>query len=85
MTPQHQRAILYVVSTVTVHSCIDSRGDWDVEFPDRDTRVTCRTIGEARSLALEYAAKAPQPCEVIVRDAYDRVMLRALIDRSSRS
>jgi len=77
--------ILSTMSTVTVHTCADHRGDWDVELPDRAARVTCHTIDEARSVALEYAAKASQPCEVIVRDAYNRVMLRELIDHGSRN
>lgn len=83
MTYGPPRAILHVMSTVTVHTRTDHRGDWDVELPDRAARVTCQTIAEARSVALEYAAKASQPCEVIVRDAYDRVMLHELIDHSS--
>jgi hypothetical protein len=71
------------MSTVTVHTRTDRRGDWDVELPDRSARVTCQTIDEARNVAREYAQKAAQPCEVIVRDAYNRVMVRELIDHSS--
>jgi hypothetical protein len=71
------------MSTVTVHTRTDRRGDWDVELPDRSARVTCQTIDEARTVAREYAQKAAQPCEVIVRDAYNRVMVRELIDHSS--
>ena len=77
--------ILGHMSTVTVHTRTDHRGDWDVELPDRSGRVTCQSIDEARSVALQYAEKAAQPCEVIVRDAYNRVMLRELIDHSSRN
>ena len=73
------------MSTVTVHTRTDHRGDWDVELPDRRSRVTCQTMQEARNVALEYAAKAAQPCEIIRRDAYNRVMLRELIDNSSRN
>jgi hypothetical protein len=85
MTCGAEFVMLNPMSTVTVHTRTDRRGDWDVELPDRSGRVTCQTIDEARSVALQYAEKAAQPCEVIVRDAYNRVMLRELIDHSSRN
>ncbi len=48
-------------------------GEWDVAVSDRDERLTCETLREARDLARRYAAHS-QPCELIVHDAYHRVL-----------
>jgi hypothetical protein len=67
--------------TSTVQVCADHRGGWEVELPDRDTHVSCATLDEARTLAFRYATQMP-PCDLVVRDAYDRVLQHQLIERS---
>jgi hypothetical protein len=52
---------------------------WEVVLPERGRRVTCETLEDARHVAYQCAARRP-PCEVVVRDAYHRVLQRALID-----
>jgi hypothetical protein len=41
--------------------------------------VTCETFDDARRVAYRRAARA-RPCELIVHDAYHRVLHRELID-----
>ncbi|HEV7804238.1 MAG TPA: hypothetical protein VGO80_00345 [Solirubrobacteraceae bacterium] len=65
--------------TSTVQVCADHRGGWEVELPDRDSHVSCETLAEARALALRFAAQL-QPCDLVVRDAYDRVLQRQLVE-----
>lgn len=61
--------------------CVDhnSRGEWELAMPDDAGRVTCETLDEARRVAYLWAARR-QPCELIIRDAYHRVLDRELID-----
>ncbi len=66
----------------TVRVCADHRGGWEVELPDRDDRVFCETLDEARTLAFRYAMQMP-PCDLVVRDAYERVLQHQLIERPS--
>lgn len=68
------------MTTSTVQVCADHRGGWEVELPDRDAHVTCETLAEARALALRCAAQL-RPCDLVVRDAYERVLQRLLVDR----
>ena len=65
--------------TSSVQVCADHRGGWEVELPD-DAHVSCQTLAEARALALRYATQM-QPCDLVVRDAYDRVLQRQLVQR----
>ncbi len=55
------------------------RGEWQVSLPDRRERLSCATLDEARRLAHRCAANV-HPCQVIVYDAYRRVLDRQLID-----
>jgi len=57
------------------------RGVWEIELSDAGERVTCRTLEEASRVAHRYAADM-RPCELIVRDAYHRVLEHELIDVS---
>jgi hypothetical protein len=66
--------------TSTVQVCADHRGGWEVELPDGDAHVSCETLPEARAVALRYASQL-QPCYLVVRDAYDRVLQRQLVER----
>ncbi len=54
------------------------RGRWDVEMPDHH-RMSCETLDDARRIAFLSAANA-RPCELIVHDAYHRVVQHELID-----
>ncbi len=48
-------------------------------MPSQHKSVTCETFDDARRVAYLYAARA-RPCELIVHDAYHRVLHRELID-----
>jgi len=55
------------------------RGRWEVVLPGRRTGITCETLDDARRMAYLSLAHG-RPCELIVRDAYHRVLSRELID-----
>jgi len=57
----------------------NERGGWEVAVPAGDARLTCETLDDARRVAYLCAARTG-PCEVIVHDAYHRVLYRELID-----
>ena len=63
----------------TVLIDFDGHGLWEVEVADRDARVGCETLDDARRVAYLYAARK-RPCELIVRDAYHRVVEHELVD-----
>jgi len=54
-------------------------GMWEVELPDQQARVRCETLDDARRVAYLYAARK-RPCELIVRDAYQRVVNHEHLD-----
>jgi len=58
---------------------ISERGAWEVALSDPGERVTCGTLEEASRLAHRCAADR-RPSELIVCDAYHRVVHRELID-----
>jgi hypothetical protein len=57
------------------------RGRWEVAVPGQRKRITCETLDEARRVAYVTVAHT-RPCELIVHDAYHRVLDRELIDGS---
>ena len=61
--------------------CIERnrRGGWDVELSDRHERARCETLDDARRVAYPCGAHA-RPCELIVRDADQRVLYHEPID-----
>ena len=61
--------------TVRVESSL--RG-WEIKTPSRREPVACEKLEEARGVAYLYALRS-RPCELIVRDAYHRVLERELI------
>jgi hypothetical protein len=61
-----------------VHVDHSERGGWDVALPGQTAHITCPTPEHARRVALLYAANR-RPCELVMRDAYHRVVLRELI------
>ncbi len=56
----------------------DARGAWLVAVPGGGP-VTCETFDDARRVAYLRAAQT-RPCELIVHDAYHRVLHRELIN-----
>jgi hypothetical protein len=55
------------------------RGHWEVIMGDGREPISCETLDDARRIA--YLAVAHQrPCELIIRDAYNRIAERELIE-----
>jgi hypothetical protein len=50
-------------------------GAWEVLIPDSTYSTTCETLSAARRIGRRWAQDNP-PSELIIRDAYDRVILR---------
>lgn len=67
------------MNLTTVRVDIGVRGGWEVALSDRGERVTCETLEEASRVAYRCAADR-RPSELIVCDAYHRVVHRELID-----
>ncbi len=65
-------------SAMTISVERGSRGDWQVALPEDDGRLSCETLVDARWVAYLLAADR-QPCQLVVRDAYHRVVDRELI------
>jgi hypothetical protein len=63
-------------STICVD--LDGHGHWDVAMSDPDTHLTCGTFDDARRVAHQRATRR-RPCELVVRDAYHRVVSRELM------
>lgn len=64
---------------VTVSVQHQAGGRWEVAGPDQQRRIACETLDDARRIA--YLAVAhTHGCELIVRDAYNRILEHALID-----
>lgn len=70
------RAVATIVST-TVRVERTERGRWEVAAPDRD-RIICDTLDDARRAAYVSAARVAA-CQLIVQDAYHRVLSREFI------
>ena len=51
------------------------REPWEVVVPDRQERFSCERLEDARRFAHSWVAQR-HPCEVIIHDAYDRVIER---------
>jgi hypothetical protein len=64
---------------VTVRVELDRRGRWAIELPGRPDTVTCETLDEARRVAYLCAAHCHH-CELVVCDAYHRVLHRELVE-----
>ena len=58
---------------------IDGRGAWQVVLADTDDHIVCTTLAEARQIAHRTAARW-RPCELIVHDAYHRVIQSEIVD-----
>jgi hypothetical protein len=56
------------------------RGWWEVITEDGRGRISCETLEDARRIAYLTVAHAKN-CELIVRDAYNRIIEHELIER----
>ena len=65
--------------TVWVH--LQLRGHWEVVSPDEQSRITCETLEEPRRIA-HLAVPQAHECELIVRDAYNRILEHELVPPS---
>ena len=63
----------------TVRVDLSVGGAWKIAVSDQREQVTCKTLEEANRVAHRCAADR-QPCELIVCDAYHRVLARELIN-----
>ena len=75
---RHQAGQDMPIATVTVRVEHDGRGGWKVALPNHD-RITCPTLDQARREAYVCAPPAER-CELIVHDAYHRVLSRELVN-----
>ena len=67
------------VHPLTVRVLRGARGQWEVVLPDRRRPLRCRDLGEAQQVAYLFAERS-RPCEIVVHDAYHRVVRRDLIN-----
>ena len=55
------------------------RGEWEVAVAEQSNRMSCPTLDEARRVARQTAERR-RPCQLVVRDAYHRVIGPELIE-----
>lgn len=67
------------MNPMTVRVDLNVRGAWEVALSDQCERVTCKTLEEATRAAYRCAADR-RPCELIVCDAYHRVLHHELVN-----
>jgi hypothetical protein len=68
-----------VEPSLTVRVLLNARGQWEVVLPGRRRPLRCRDLDEAQRAAYLFAERS-RPCEVVVHDAYHRVVRRDLIN-----
>ena len=64
---------------MTVHVDRSVGGSWEIALSDQREPVVCQTLEEASRVAHRCAADR-HPCELVVRDAYHRVIQHELIN-----
>jgi hypothetical protein len=57
-------------------------GRWEIALSDEREPIVCKTLEEASRVAYRCAADR-RPCELVMRDAYHRVLRRELINISA--
>lgn len=86
--PIHRRDVAVniarMMSDSTVHVDVNCGGGWEVILPGKHHGVTFETLDEAQRVAYVCAAQR-HPCELVVRDAYHRVLHREFIDGGERA
>jgi hypothetical protein len=73
---------MQTITLPMVHVDLNSHGQWEVVFPEASERIRCQTLEAATSVAY-LCAERSRPCELVVRDAYHRVLQRELIEDQS--
>jgi hypothetical protein len=68
-----------VKASLTVRVLLNARGQWEVVLPNRRRPLRCRDLEDAQRIAYGFAERS-RPCEVVVHDAYHRVVRRDLIN-----
>ncbi len=63
----------------TIRVDLNRHGTWEITLPVQLTPIKCESLYEARRAAYRFAAYW-HPCEVVIYDAYHRVIHRQLID-----
>ncbi len=63
----------------TIRVDLNRHGAWEITLPAQLNPINCQSLYEARRAAYRFAAHW-HPCEVVICDAYHRVMHRQLID-----
>ncbi len=67
------------MSTRTIRADLNRHGAWEITLPVQLDPINCKSLDEARHAACRFAAHW-HPCEVVMFDAYHRVVHRKLID-----
>ncbi len=67
------------MSTRTIRVDLNRHGAWEITLPLQLDPIKCNSLDEARRAAYRRAAHW-HPCEVVMFDAYHRVVHRKLID-----
>jgi hypothetical protein len=78
------KAATIVEPQLTVRVLLNPRGQWEVVLPGRRRPFRCQSLEEAERVAYSFAARR-RPCEIVVHDAYHRVLLRDVINGSPPS
>jgi hypothetical protein len=66
---------------LTVRVDFGGRGGWAIALPNGRERITCESLDDARRFARRWAQDR-SPCEVVVCDAYHRVLYREVVARA---
>jgi hypothetical protein len=67
------------INNRTVRVLPTRTGVWEITHPESGEPVVCGTLHEARVIAQRHASHRP-PCDVIVFDAYHRVLQRVAVE-----
>lgn len=71
---------MQTLQDITICLDLNNHGRWDVSVPGESRHIECASLPDARATAYEWAA-ARRPCQLIVRDAYHRVLAHEVLDR----
>jgi hypothetical protein len=70
------------MSETTVRVDHSVGGRWEIALSDQREPIVCKTLEEASRVAYRCAADR-RPCELVMLDAYHRVLRRELINISA--
>jgi hypothetical protein len=78
----NREVVITAPMTVTVD--LSPRGAWEVRLPGDGKPLTCPTLDDAVRVGYRYAADGAG-CELIVHDAYHRVLHRELVPAATNN